>query len=84
MAQPADRFSEPSLPSVAPAAHTPLCRVHSCRRCHRALASADPCSLSGTYAQLCATCLAEEETLKHVPLSRSVWGANLARSHRAA
>ena len=81
MALPADRF--PSA-AVSAAAHTPVCTVHTCRRCKRGLASLDPCSFLAAHTHVCRACQAEEEALKHLPLSRNVWGASLANIRRAS
>jgi hypothetical protein len=86
MALPADRFPERPLLSLAAATRPPArCTVHSCRRCKRGLPSGEPCSLvlGAAHTHVCPTCRTEEEALRHLPGSHSVWGASLASLRRA-
>jgi hypothetical protein len=64
--------------------HAPVCTVHTCGRCKRAVSSADPCSFVLAHTHVCPACRAQEEALKHLSLSRSIWGASLASLRRAA
>jgi hypothetical protein len=81
MALPADRL--PSSAAAAP--RTPVCTVHTCRRCKRSQPSADPCSFVVlTHSRVCPGCRAQEEASKHLPPSRTVWGASLASLRRAS
>jgi hypothetical protein len=58
--------------------------VHTCRRCKRGLRSVEPCSFVLAHTHVCPVCQAEEEALKHLHVSRSIWGASLASLRRAA
>jgi hypothetical protein len=60
-----------------------VCTVHTCRRCKRSLSSAEPCSFVVAHSHVCPVCQAEQEALKHLPLSRTIWGASLASFRRA-
>jgi hypothetical protein len=58
------------------------CRVHTCVRCQSNVISSEPCSFVPEMIQVCPSCAAQEHALRHLPTSRSVWGAGLARRHR--
>jgi len=60
-----------------------VCRVHSCIRCETSIASPEPCSFVRALARICPSCAGQEHALTHLPLSRTPWGAALARTHRA-
>jgi hypothetical protein len=60
----------------------PVCRVHTCLRCGTAQSSSEPCSFALSAASVCGACRGQEQVLRHLPVSRSVWGAGLARSRR--
>jgi hypothetical protein len=60
-----------------------ICRVHSCVRCATSIASREPCSFASGMARICPSCAGQEHALAHLPLSRTPWGAPLARMHRA-
>jgi hypothetical protein len=73
-----DRSSiEPSRSSA------PVCRVHSCRRCGSGISSGEPCSFVASIASVCRPCRGQEAVLTHLPVSRTIWGASLARARRA-
>jgi hypothetical protein len=59
-----------------------VCTVHTCRRCKRGLASAEPCSFVVAHTHVCPVCQAEEQALEHLPVSRTIWGASLASLRR--
>jgi hypothetical protein len=59
---------------------TPVCRVHSCVRCGAAVSSAEPCSFVRSAASVCGLCRGQQQVLAHLPVSRTAWGAGLARS----
>jgi hypothetical protein len=61
----------------------PVCRVHTCLRCHTAITSSEPCSFVPSAWRTCLTCAGQEQVLKHLPPSRAPWGAALARTRRA-
>ena len=76
-----------AMPATATAfvsTHAPVCKVHTCGRCKRGLPSVDPCSFVLAHTHQCQACQAQEQALKHLSLSRSVWGASLASLRRAA
>jgi hypothetical protein len=60
-----------------------VCRVHSCARCHTAVDSAEPCSFVPAVKTICGACRGQEQVILHLPKSRTVWGASLARARRA-
>ena len=70
--------------SFAVPTHVRVCTVHTCRRCKRSLSSAEPCSFVLAHTHVCPVCQAEQEALKHLPVSRTIWGASLASVRRAS
>jgi hypothetical protein len=70
--------------SLGVSAQVRVCTVHTCRRCKRSLSSAEPCSFLVAHTHVCPVCQADEEALKHLPVSRTIWGASLASSRRAS
>jgi hypothetical protein len=83
MASPADRLfnGTPSSPRSG-SSPTPVCTVHTCRRCRASIDSAEPCSFVAAAWRVCLSCAGQEQVLKHVPASRPIWGAALARTRR--
>jgi hypothetical protein len=60
-----------------------VCRVHTCIRCQSRVESTEPCSFMPRTIQICPTCAAQEHAIAHLPMSRTPWGAGLARIYRA-
>jgi len=69
--------------SIEPSRSATVCRVHSCRRCGSAISSGEPCSFVASIASVCRACRGQEAALAHLPVSRTIWGASLARARRA-
>ena len=66
-------------------ARTPaVCRVHSCARCHASIESAEPCSFVASQVSVCRVCRSQEQVAFHLPVARSTWAADLARSRKSA
>jgi hypothetical protein len=59
-----------------------VCRVHTCVRCRAGVATGNPCSFVPALMSLCLGCESQERTLVHLSISRSPWGAALARTRR--
>ena len=59
-----------------------VCRVHTCIRCQSSVSSTEPCSFLPEMIQVCPRCAAQEHAVAHLPGSRRLWGASLARAYR--
>lgn len=61
---------------------TAVCRVHTCVRCQASVTSSQPCSFVPSLARACPPCSTQEQVVSHLPVSRTPWGAALARTRR--
>jgi hypothetical protein len=71
-----------SIRSVESSRGSSICRVHTCIRCQTTVDSSEPCSFVPSIVQLCPGCAGQEHALSHLPISRTPWGAALARTYR--